>query len=407
MRSSIIVLGSTGSIGRQTLEVIAHLNTLYERGESSRGFDIVGLAAGNNRDLLLEQARRFQVKHIALACAEDCRQDNITFLGGTQSAQRLVESVACDIVLAAMVGVAGLPATLSAVALGRAVALANKETLVAAGNIVVPAAKQSGSVLLPVDSEHAGIWECLWSRKRKAPPLTFESDINKVTLTASGGPFRGWTAQQLENATPAQAATHPTWKMGGKVTLDSASLMNKGLELIEAHWLFSVPADRLDAVVHPQSIVHALVEFRDGSTLAQLAHPDMRLPIHTALMFPDSVQGMTRGLDLGLCSQLTFEPVDATRFPAVNLAKRVVSQTTSTPAIGAWFNAANEVLGECFLRGQITFMDISRGVEYTVETMYGSADSRAAIVTLSDVFESDQRARDIARKWALNRSSTT
>jgi 1-deoxy-D-xylulose-5-phosphate reductoisomerase len=409
MRKSLIVLGSTGSIGRQTLEVVSHLNALHARGQSPLAIDIVGLAAGNNRELLLAQAREHGVHTVALACAPEGKHtdDTITIIGGQHSAHHMVESIKCDMVVAAMVGVAGLPATLAAIARGCDVALANKETLVAAGTVIVPAAKSSGSNLLPVDSEHAGVWECLWSRIREAPPLTLPASVRRVVLTASGGPFRTWPMQAMERATPHEASMHPTWKMGGKVTLDSASLMNKGLELIEAHWLFGIPAENLDAVIHPQSIVHAILDFHDGSTLAQLAHPDMRLPIHSALVFPDHAPGMVRPLDLSVVSQLTFEPVDPIRFPAVALAKDVVVRSATHPGIGAWFNASNEVLGESFLRGEIGFLDIARGVREVVETIAGGPSANAPIVTLQDVQQADALARAAALTWIRSRSTVT
>jgi 1-deoxy-D-xylulose-5-phosphate reductoisomerase len=371
----VIILGSTGSIGRQALDVIAHLNGLHERGQQPFRFAVVGLAAGRNAELLGAQARAWGVSDLALA--EEGPDAGLMPGGarirrGAASAERLVREVEADVVLAAMVGAAGLPATLAAVDLGRDVALANKETLVAAGALVVPAALRSGSRLLPVDSEHSGVWQCLQGVVRSSefgvrsggnysPPVPADplpspnselptpTSIRRVILTASGGPFRTWTKDRIDAATPQEALRHPTWTMGRKVTIDSASLTNKALELIEAHWLFGLEADRLGALIHPQSIVHALIECADGSTIAQLGSPDMRSPIQYALTFPHRPVGCARLLDWTALSKLEFEVPDPERFPALALGYEAIRRGG---VAGAVMNAANEEAVGAFLAGR-------------------------------------------------------
>ncbi|MFN0131086.1 MAG: 1-deoxy-D-xylulose-5-phosphate reductoisomerase [Phycisphaerales bacterium] len=394
----VIVLGSTGSIGTQTLDAIAHLNRLHARGLFHAPFVITGLAANANADLLAEQADRFRVRDLALA---GTAPDSAAFADrilrrGPEAAERLVRQVDADLVVAAITGIAGLPATLASVELGRDVALANKETLVAAGALIVPTARRTGSRLLPIDSEHSGVWQAVApyapnaeSRMPNAaplaPPLSLDAQIARVTLTASGGPFRTFTTDQLAAATPAQALNHPTWSMGRKVTIDSASLMNKALELIEAHWLFGLSADRLDAVIHPQSIVHAFVEYADGSVLAQLAAPDMRLPIQHALTFPMRAPASVRRLDLAALSRLHFEPIDANRFPAIGLARAAMA---AAGAAGTTLNAANESAVDAFLAGRIPFPRITDLVARALEALPSTP-----ISSLADVMAADARAR--------------
>lgn len=403
----VILLGSTGSIGTQTVETIVHLNALAERGESAVVYRVVGLAAGRNVEVLSQQAGMFPGARIAAAHAEFDREGSLT---GPDSAERLVREVECDLVLGAMVGAAGLPATLAAVELGRDVALANKETLVAAGALVVPAARRSGAKLLPVDSEHAGVWQCLPigasgeraettepvrsvggagvgvpSQDGGCPPMRCGGEVARVVLTASGGPFRTWTREQIVAATPAQALKHPTWSMGQKVTIDSASLTNKALELIEAHWLFGLEPERLGVVIHPQSIVHALVEMSDGNVIAQLAPPDMRTPIQIALTYPARRAGVSRKLDWASLSRLDFEQPDLDRFPALGAAERVMRLGGTA---GAVFNAANEAAVEMFLRGEIPFGRIP-------ELSLGAIDGVGVspLRGLQDVLDADAEAR--------------
>ncbi len=300
--------------------------------------------------------------------------------------------VDADLVLAAVVGSAGLPATLAAVQMGRDVALANKETLVAAGALVVPAAKKSGAKLLPVDSEHSAIWQCLpWG---DASPLVMGPEVRRVTLTASGGPFRSWDRERIERATVEEALNHPTWKMGAKVTIDSASLTNKALELIEAHWLFGLGVDRLDALVHPQSIVHSFVEYADGSILAQLGAPDMRTPIQVAVSWPMRTEGCSKRLDLMSMSRLDFEPVDTARFPSVSAAFEVIEAAARPDGAtaGAVFNAANEAAVEAFLAGEIPFGRITALSRAAMDEV-GLGTMR----TLEDAMEADREARRFVR----------
>lgn len=396
----LLILGSTGSIGTQTLEVVTHLNALHAKGLFPRQFEVVGLAAGKGAALLAVQAKRFNVKHLALS---DRSSDALSgAMTGPDAAEHLVREVECDIVLAAIVGSAGLPATLAAVELGRDVALANKETLVAAGSIVVPAAHKSGAKLLPVDSEHAAVWQCLQAGPDAADCPIFPAlrqtpkAVRKVTLTASGGPFRTWEKSRVQNATKAEALKHPTWTMGEKVTVDSASLMNKALEIIEAHWLFALPAEKIDAVVHPQSIAHALVEFDDASVIAQLAHPDMRGPIQQALAFPARVPSLVKPLDLAeVSTALQFEPPDRDKFPLLDLAYTVIRAEGTS---GAIFNAANEEAVLAFLRGDIRFGRIG---ELVIEAMEAIASS--SMRTLNDALDADRRARAHVRE-ALRRA---
>ncbi len=359
MPRRLIILGSTGSIGTQAVEVVNHLNVLHRRGEFPFEYRVVGLAAGRNAALAFEQATSLGVRHIALAdrggAGVSAPEDTVIF-SGSNAAETLVREVECDLVLAAIVGVAGLPATLAAVELGRDVALANKETLVAAGGLIIPTAMKSGSKLLPVDSEHAGVWRCLLGAMDRttsfSPPLRCGPEVARITLTASGGPFRTWTREAIQSATPAQTLRHPTWVMGPKVTVDSASLMNKALELIEAHWLFGIGADRLNAVIHPQSIVHALVEQADGSVIAHLAAPDMRSPIHAALAWPHHAPSCAARLTINQLSRLEFEEIDTRRFPAIGCALEIIRRSGRG---GTVLNAANEALVQAYLQNRISF----------------------------------------------------
>ncbi len=379
----LIVLGSTGSIGRQTLDVVAHLASFAKAQGQPPPIEVVGLAAGRRAHELQEQAAAHSVAHTALCEGDD---GSATFIG-SDATERLVREVDADIVMAAVVGAAGLPATLAAVELGRDVALANKETLVAAGAVVVPAAARSGSKLLPVDSEHSALWQCLHAiaGPDAAPPMEPPAHVSRLVLTASGGPFRTTSADEVYNATPEQALAHPTWDMGPKVTIDCASLMNKALELIEAHWLFGFPSAQLGVLVHPQSIVHSLIETVDGSVLAQLGVSDMRLPIQLALTHPDRAPGNTPALDLAQLARLDFEEPDEARFPALALARWVID-TGGTA--GAIFNAANEAAVEAFLAGHVPFGRMGELTRDACESLDVSP-----LRTLADATDADQRAR--------------
>ncbi len=395
----LIVLGSTGSIGTQTLAVVEHLNALHARGTWPTRYNVVGLAGGKNVDLLKKQAGTLRVRDTAIGIFEDPIVGSMETSGrtprgeqtvgyGPEAATRLVRRVDCDLVVAAMSGSAGLPATLAAVELGRDVALANKETLVAAGELVTAAARKSGSRLLPVDSEHSGVWQCLGAKHEPAaPPLPLGDDIRRVVLTASGGPFRAWTREQMDRATPEQALRHPTWSMGRKVTIDSASLMNKALEVIEARWLFGLDADRIAVLIHPQSIVHAMVEFADGSVLAQLGAPDMKTPIRHALTWPRRAPASGSTLNWRELSRLDFDEPDAAQFPALGLAYRAIRDGGTC---GAVLNAANEAAVEAFLAGRIPFTHIARLTEQAMDRV-----PTGACRSLDDVLAGDRRAREL------------
>ncbi|MEQ8844632.1 MAG: 1-deoxy-D-xylulose-5-phosphate reductoisomerase [Phycisphaerales bacterium] len=383
----LIVLGSTGSIGRQTLDVVAHLTALAQQQGQPPPIEVVGLAAGRRADELAQQAAAHNVRNLALC---EGQGDAATFTG-PDAAERLVREVEADVVMAAVVGAAGLPATLAAVELGRDVALANKETLVAAGAIVVPTAERTGAKLLPVDSEHSALWQCLHAiaGPGEAPPMRPPRHVKRLVLTASGGPFRTASASDVYNATPQQALAHPTWNMGPKVTVDCASLTNKALEVIEAHWLFGFPSGQLDVLVHPQSIVHSLIETVDHSVLAQLGISDMRLPIQFALTHPDRVASHTPRLDLAELARLDFEEPDEQRFPALAVARWVID-TGGTA--GAIFNAANEAAVEAFLAGHIPFGRIGELTRAACEAI-----EPRSMASLGDAMDADAEARGFVR----------
>ena len=379
----VIILGSTGSIGTNTLAVIEHLGQLPE--DARCALTVVGLAAGRNAPLLEEQARTHGVQDLAIADMPEVSpfSSSRRLHNGPDAALELIRENARpgDLIVGAMVGAAGIPAILAGIEIGCDIALANKETLVAAGALVTSQARKSGSKIIPVDSEHSAIFQLLQGRRNP-------EEIRRLVLTASGGPFRTWTHERMYNATIEEALNHPTWTMGRKVTIDSASLMNKGLELIEAHWLYGAPAEQLDAIMHPQSIVHSFVEFRDGSVVAQLAPPDMRLPIQYAITWPKRLEGCTSHLSFQDLKTLEFEEIDSDRFPAIRLAKETIH---SGATAGAIFNASNEVAVEAFLAGAISFGRISEIVEETgVEMKLRPADSFPAILA------ADQEAREIA-----------
>ncbi|GAB4386021.1 MAG: 1-deoxy-D-xylulose-5-phosphate reductoisomerase [Phycisphaerales bacterium] len=376
----VIVLGSTGSIGTQTLEVIAHLRQI----PGARPMRIVGLAAGSNEALLREQADRFGVERVAIAQTPET--SGWASFTGPEAAELLVRSVECDLVVASMVGAAGLPATLAAVEAGRDIALANKETLVAAGSIIAPLARRTGSRLLPVDSEHAAMWLCLQGLDPACcPPMLSPATVRRAILTASGGPFRTWTSEQMDRATPEDALAHPTWSMGPKITIDSATLMNKALEVVEAHWLFGLPSEKLDVLIHPQSIVHALVELTDGSMIAQLGTPDMRTPIQQALTHPARHPGSAPRLGLETLARLTFDPPDPARFPALTLAHRVIELGGTA---GAVVNAANEAAVRAFFERRIGFAHIAQLASAALDTIGVSP-----VRSLDDVYAADAEAR--------------
>ena len=357
---TITVLGATGSVGRRTLELVSRFP-----GE----FRIAGLAArGTNLPLLVEQIREHRPDAVALVdagaldrLARELGHPRPELLAGPDGLATLASSVGADIVLSGLVGGAGLLPTLAAIRAGRTIALANKETLVMAGALMTRAAREHGVALLPVDSEHSAIFQCLAGAKPR--------DVKRLVLTASGGPFVRLPKDAFERVTVTEALEHPTWRMGAKITIDSATLMNKGLEVIEAHWLFGMPFDRIDVIVHPQSIVHSMVEFVDASVLAQLGAPDMGIPILYALSYPDRLPCPAPTLDLVRVGALTFEAPDESRFPCLALARQAGEAGGAAPVV---LNAANEVAVAAFLEERCRFVDIPRLIAEALQA-YGSA----------------------------------
>jgi 1-deoxy-D-xylulose-5-phosphate reductoisomerase len=378
----IAILGSTGSIGQSALAVVdAHADRLQ----------VVGLAAGENADLLAEQIARYRPRAVAMATGDAV--DRLTRTGADQT--RIVGTgrdglvaVAThpdvDVVLCASSGTDGLEAVVAAIEHGKTIALANKEVLVMAGAIVTEAAARRGVPILPVDSEHNAIHQCLHGRSR--------AEIKKLVLTASGGPFRGRTASELTDVRAADALKHPTWRMGKKITIDSATLMNKGLEVIEAHWLFGVRGDQIEVVIHPQSVVHSMVELTDGSVIAQLGVTDMRLPIQYAFSYPDRWPGPLPALDLTRAGRLDFDKPDTAAFPCLDLAYRALAAERSLPVV---LNAANEIAVARFLDGRLAFAAIPRVIADTM-----CAHQPSAVPTLAEVRNVDRWARGHADEIA-------
>jgi 1-deoxy-D-xylulose-5-phosphate reductoisomerase len=372
----VSIIGATGSIGRQTLEIIAH------HPDKLR---VVALAAGRDVDALAELAARWQPQLVALAdqdAAKACSgKFNCPVLTGIEGFTEIATHPETDIVVVAVPTAKALLPTLSALKAGKRVALATKEVLVSGGHLVTQQLRQSGE-LLPIDSEHSALFQCLQGED--------VSKVEKLLLTASGGPFRTKPMDELKRVTVEEALAHPTWRMGAKVTVDSATLMNKGLEIIEARWLFGVPAERIEVVIHPQSIIHSLVEFVDGSVKAQLSLPDMRLPIQYALLYPERHPCPIQRLDLTKIGALTFEPPDEVRFPCLRLAKLAVQVGGTMPAV---LNAADEIAVNAFLQRKISFMDIPAIIEAVMERHRPIAEP-----DLNTVWEVDEWARAMARE---------
>ncbi len=371
----VLLLGSTGSIGTQALDIV----------EGSAAFELVGLSAERSWEQLVEQARRFGVTRIALADADAAARAAEAWtdgevLAGAEGLVRLVVESGADLVLNGLVGSAGLGPTVAALGEGIDLALANKESLVVGGELVTALAEATGAQIIPVDSEHSALHQLLAGE----PPGT----VTKLVLTASGGPFRGRRRDQLEGVTVEEALAHPTWAMGGKITVDSATLMNKGLEVIEAHHLFGTPYERIEVVVHPQSIVHSYVLLNDGAALAHLGYPDMRVPISYALHHPDRVDVAVKPLDLAEVGALTFEPVDLEAFPALRLAREAAVAGGTAPCV---LNAANEIAVHAFLAGRLPFPGIPAVVEETLAAL--PAQPVRAFETL---WEADREARAVA-----------
>lgn len=377
-KKGIAILGSTGSIGTQALEVIEAYPDK---------FDLQVITAGRNADLLIEQALKFQPNSVVIGdlslypkVREALRNEAIHVYGGEDAICQVVESNEVDVVLTALVGYAGLKPTLRAIDARKTIALANKETLVVAGELVTQRAKEKGVNIYPVDSEHSAIFQCLVGE--------FHNPIEKIYLTASGGPFRGWKEEQLAAVKKEQALKHPNWTMGAKITIDSATLMNKGLEVIEAKWLFGLRPDQIDVIVHPQSIVHSLVQFEDGSMKAQMGLPDMKLPIQFALTYPERYKTDFQRFNFLDYPQLTFEQPDKAVFRNLDLAYRAMDMKGTAACI---LNAANEVTVQAFLEDRIGFLDIGRINEETMSSV-SSIDSPE----YEDYVESDRRAREFA-----------
>ena len=380
----LAILGSTGSVGEQTLAVAEAFPDRYR---------VVALAAGRSVAKLAEQARRVRPELVSIgdeAGAREFRErlgpaaDAIEVRVG-EAGLDAVATHPADVVVAALVGAVGLRPTLAAIAAGRDVALANKEVMVMAGALVLRAARANDVALLPVDSEHSAIFQALSGQRR--------DDVSRLILTASGGPFRTWDAERMARATVEEALNHPNWEMGPKITIDSSTLMNKGLEVIEARWLFDMPPERIDVVVHPQSIVHSLVEFVDGSVLAQLGLPDMRIPIAVAIAWPERVPLESPRLDLAALGRLDFEAPDTKRFPCLDLAFEALRGSEEAPCV---LNAANEVAVEAFLAGRIPYAAIA---DTNAAVLHDHLDARAgvAVTTLADVTAADAWARESAR----------
>ncbi|HLH77074.1 MAG TPA: 1-deoxy-D-xylulose-5-phosphate reductoisomerase [Candidatus Binataceae bacterium] len=378
---TIAVLGSTGSVGVTTLDVAARFP---ER------FRVAALAAGRNLELLAQQIARFKPEVVAVADEAAARALRATLSGqrplvltGLEGAVEVATHPAAELVVSALVGALGLKPTLRAIESGKDIAFANKEVLVMAGEIVTRAALAAGVRLLPVDSEHNALFQCLEGRARES--------VKRIILTASGGPFRTWSREQMEEATVVQALNHPIWNMGHKITIDSATLMNKGLEVIEAHWLFGLSAERIDVVIHPQGVVHSLVELVDGSVLAELAIADMAIPAAFALAYPERLPlGHLRPLSLFQAGPLTFEPPDLERFPCLRLAYQALASGGTTPAC---LNGANEELVAGFLAGRLRFAEIWRHLA-TILERYSSQPAR----TLEDVLQADSWGRAAAHE---------
>ncbi len=385
MKRRIAILGSTGSIGRQTLDVVRQHPDLFQ---------VELLTANNSSELLVAQAREFDANSVVICnkdryreVADALQDDGIKVFTGIDSVCDLVTGDNIDIVVAAMVGFSGLAPTVAAVKAGKIIALANKETLVAAGSVVMGLAEKHHAPILPVDSEHSAIFQCLLAAQGNA--------LSRIHLTASGGPFRTWDKTRIASATKDMALRHPNWNMGAKITIDSATMMNKGFEVIEARWLFDVEPDRINVVVHPESIIHSMVEFEDGAVIAQLGHPDMREPIQFAMGFPERLPLNNRKLDFATLGSLTFAAPDLDRFPALGLAFEAIRRGGNIPCV---LNAANEAAVAAYLKDRIRFYDIPRIAAECMEGAIFAADP-----SLDDIFATDEwakrRANELIDRW--------
>ncbi len=377
-QKNITILGSTGTIGINTLAIITQYPEKY---------NVIGLTAQNNIELLTEQALAVNPCYVAIEnddyyqqLKENLSSTTITVLSGKEGLNE-VAALPCDIVISAIVGAAALSPTLAAIRQGTSIGLANKECLVCAGDLMLDEVKKHGSTLLPIDSEHNAIFQCFESAQLNS--------ITGLTLTASGGPFRQLPLGNFSTITPKDAIAHPNWEMGAKISVDSATMVNKGLELIEAYYLFPVSKEQIDIIIHPQSVIHGLVHYDDGSSLASMSNPDMKVPISYALGWPDRVRTTVPRVDLCALQNLTFEAPDHERFPAVKLAQNVLAEGKSAPLI---FNAANEIAVEAFLENRLAFVNIITVLEETFAQI-----SSSLLTSLEQVYDIDRQAREIAR----------
>ncbi|MCA9211508.1 MAG: 1-deoxy-D-xylulose-5-phosphate reductoisomerase [Planctomycetales bacterium] len=380
-QTNVVVLGSTGSVGRNTLEVI----------ESSPNLSPIALSTNTRLDLAAEQCRKFKPRWLIATCEESVGKTNIDLppetelVVGMDSLVQVVAHEAVDTVVAAIVGSAGLHGTVAALQAGKRVAFANKETLVMAGSLVMKIAAEHNAELLPVDSEHSAIFQALAGGQK--------DEIKRILLTASGGPFREYTSQQMDNVTVEEALDHPTWDMGPKITIDSSTMMNKALEIVEARWLFDIAAEQIDVVIHPQSIVHSMVEFVDGSVIAQLSPPDMKLPIQYALTYPERTSGAAPKLDWSTAMTLEFMPPDRDRFPSLDLGFEVARAGGTA---GAVVNAANEAAVQGFLDGKLRFAEIVPACKSVLEQHNYDPNP-----TLDQLIKLDQWAREEVFRWVI------
>lgn len=382
MTTSVSIIGSTGSIGTQTLDVIA---------ANPERFKVEALAAGSNLDLLIKQVSLFQPKYVSVATKQLADQlkihipSHVKVYYGEQGLLEIAAGNAADYVVNAVVGSQGLAPTLAAIEARKKIGLANKETLVSGGHIVMKAAKEKGVDILPIDSEHSAIFQCLNGER--------QHHVKKITLTASGGAFRDRTRDQLKGVTAAEALNHPNWSMGAKITIDSATMCNKGLEVIEAHWLFDLPYEQIDVLIHHESIVHSFVEFKDHSIIAQLGLPDMRIPIQYALTYPDRFESPSPRLNLAEIVSLHFQEMDFERFPCLKMAYEAGEAGGTAPAV---YNAANEIAVHRFLAGEIEFLDIEAVIYHALEN-HVNTDAP----DLDEILAADAWAREIANSYKI------
>lgn len=385
MTKRVAILGATGSIGTQTIDVI---------NKSNGDFTITAITANNNIELLADLVNKNKPQYVGITDVDSYKEyksyyshSNVKLCGGSDALSIISTIEGVDIVVVAVVGIAGLIATINAIDAGKTVLLANKEVLVSGGQLVNDRIKQSNGIFLPVDSEHSAILQCLQGNKKE--------QIKRLILTASGGPFRGYDNQQLKKVTLQQALRHPNWNMGSKITIDSSTLMNKGLEVIEAKWLFDIDIEKIDVIIHPQSIIHSMVEFNDNSIIAQLGEPDMRIPIQYALYYPNRIHDIGKELDLLECPPLTFEKPDYDNFPCLRLAYESIKIGGSVPAV---LNAANEAAVDLFLNKKISYQQIPKIIEKAIEK-----HKKVINPQLEDIINIDREIKNMIYKGCYNK----